>query len=172
MRRRLKIIGLALGGLLLLILLFVGALVITGNTGPGRAMIERMTSRLTGGYVKLTGLGGSFPAQLTLERLQLRDDRGVWLTADRVSVSWSPLALLARRFQIDTLHAAGVDMERLPESPPNTPSSGPVSGPRIDVSALSVDAVKLGAQLAGMPATVTLSGASGFKVVATSPTSD
>jgi hypothetical protein len=49
-------------------------------------------------------------------------------------------------------------MERLPESPPNSPSSGPVSIPRIDVAELSVDTVKLGAQLAGTPATLALRG--------------
>jgi translocation and assembly module TamB len=158
MRRALRISAWAMGAAALLALLVGGAVFIAGNTDSGRAMIERLTLRLTSGHVSLSGLNGSFPQGLTLERLQLSDYRGVWLTADSVSVSWSPLALLARRFQIDTLHAAGVDMERLPESPPNTPSSGPVSVPRIDVSALSVDAVKLGAQLAGMPATVTLSG--------------
>jgi translocation and assembly module TamB len=158
MRRALRISAWAMGAAALLALLAGGAVFIAGNTDSGRAMIERLTLRLTSGHVSLSGLNGSFPQGLTLERLQLSDYRGVWLTADKVSISWSPLALLARRFQIDTLHAAGVDMERLPESPPNTPSSGPVSVPRIDVSALSVDAVKLGAQLAGMPATVTLSG--------------
>ena len=158
MRRALKISAWAMGTAALVAVLLGGAVYIAGNTDSGRAMIERLTLRLTSGHVSLSGLNGSFPHRLTLERLQLSDYRGVWLTAEKVSVDWSPSALLARRFQINTLHAAAVDMERLPESPPNAPSSGPVSIPRIDVAALSVDAVKLGAQLAGMPATVTLRG--------------
>src|ERR1700678_2767541 len=158
MRRALKISAWSMGCLAVLAILFCGAVYIAGNTDSGRAAIERLTLRLTSGHVSLSGLNGSFPQALTLERLQLSDYRGVWLTADKVSVSWSPLALLGRRFQIDTLHAAAVDVERLPESPPNAPSSGPVSIPRIDVAELSVDTVKLGAQLAGTPATLALRG--------------
>jgi translocation and assembly module TamB len=158
MRRSLKIIGAVLGGLLLLILAVGGALIITGNTGPGRAMIERMTSRLTGGYVKLTGLGGSFPAQLTLERLQLSDDRGVWLTAERVSLRWTPSALLQHRLQIDSLHAAVVVMERLPESSSDATHAAPPSIPHIDAAIVSIDELKLGPQLTIIPAPLAVQG--------------
>jgi translocation and assembly module TamB len=158
MRRSLKIIGAVLGGLLLLMLLFGGALIITGNTGPGRAMIERMTSRLTGGQVTLTGLGGSFPAQLTLEKLQLSDDRGVWLTAERVSLRWTPSALLLHRLQIDSLHAAVVVMERLPESSSDAAHTAPPSIPHIDAALVSIDELKLGPQLAVIPAPLALQG--------------
>jgi translocation and assembly module TamB len=158
MRRALKISAWAMGAAALLALLLSGTVFIAGNTDSGRAMIERMTLRLTSGHVALSGLNGSFPRRLTLERLQLSDYRGIWLTAEKVSVDWSPMALLARSIRVASLHAAAVDMERLPESPPNSPSSGPVSIPRIDVAAMSVDTVKLGAQLAGMPATLALRG--------------
>ena len=103
-------------------------------------------------------MNGSFPQRLTLERLELRDAGGVWLTADEVSVDWSPLALLERRIQVGSLHAAGVDMERLPQSSSNPASTGPASIPRIDVASLSVDRVKLGAALAGKAATLRLRG--------------
>jgi translocation and assembly module TamB len=65
--------------------------------------------------------------------------------------------MLERRIQVGTLHAAAVDMERLPvASAP--PSKEPVSIPRIDVADLKVDVVKLGKELAGMPASLILSG--------------
>ncbi len=54
------------------------------------------------------------------------------------------------------MHAGLVDMERLPVS--STPSKGPVSIPRIDVADLAVDRAKLGAALAGTPATLALRG--------------
>jgi translocation and assembly module TamB len=158
MRRALKISAWVAGSLALLIALFMGALLIAGNTGSGRAMIEKLTHRLTSGHVSLSGLAGSFPAHLMLARLELSDDRGVWLSAEQVALDWSPAALLARRLQIDALHAATVDMERLPESPPNTHSNEPVSIPRIDVAAVTVDVVKLGAGLAGSPASLVLRG--------------
>ena len=92
MRRALKISAWAMGAASLLALLLGGTVFIAGNTDSGRAMIERLTLRLTSGHVSLSGLNGSFPQGLTLERLQLSDYRGVWLTAERVSVGWSPLA--------------------------------------------------------------------------------
>ena len=158
MRRPFKIIGAALGGLLLLIMAVGGALVITGNTGPGRAMIERMTSRLTDGYVKVTGLGGSFPAELTLEKLQLSDARGVWLTAEKVSLRWTPSAMLLHRLQIDNLHAAVVVMERLPESSSGATHSAPPSIPHIDATMVSIDELKLGPQLTIIPAPLAVQG--------------
>jgi translocation and assembly module TamB len=157
MRRAWKISAWAVGGLALLILVLGAVLLVAGNTGAGRGLIERLTQRLTSGHVSLAGLTGSFPQALFIEHLQLRDDRGVWLTAERVTLEWSPSALLARRVQIDALHAAAVDMERLPESSPNSPS-GTVSIPHIDVAGLSVDELKLGAALAGTPASLVLRG--------------
>jgi translocation and assembly module TamB len=159
MRRALKIIAWSLGGLLLLALLLGGALFIAGNTDAGRAMIANLTGRLTGGHVKLTGLGGSFPRQLTLEKLQLSDDRGVWLTAEHISLRWTPTALLLRHVQIDSLQAAGVFMERLPEGSPSAPKTAPPSIPRIDAASISIDELKLGPQLDIAPAPLAMRGA-------------
>jgi translocation and assembly module TamB len=165
MRRLLKISGWIVGGSALLILLLGVAVFMAGNTGAGRAMIEKLTSRLTSGHVALSGLNGSFPQHLTVDRLQLSDYRGVWLTAARVTLDWSPLTLLARRLQIDTLHANGVDMARLPEASPNTPDSGPASTPHIDVAAMTVDLVKLGRELTGTAASLALRGSAHLRSV-------
>jgi len=158
MRRALKISGWVAGSLTLFVVLLCVGVWIAGNTGPGRTMIENLTRRLTSGQVSLNGLNGSFPRQLTLERLELRDYRGVWLHAERISVQWSPLALLAGRVEASALHAAVVNMQRLPESPPNARSSGPVSIPRIDVAQVAVDVLELGPQLAGSAASLVLRG--------------
>ncbi len=158
MRRAVKISCWITGAMVLLILLLGGLLFVAGNTGPGRVMMESLTRRLTSGHVSLAGLNGSFPQALVVERLELSDDRGVWLTAERLSLDWSPLALLSRRVQIEALHAANVNMERLPESSSRAPNSAPASIPRIDIAKMSVDVLKLGAQLAGSPASLTLRG--------------
>ena len=129
MRRALKISAWTAGSLAALAVLLVAALFVAGNTQTGRSMIERVTLKLTGGMVKLSGLGGSFPAHLTLERLELIDRGGVWLTADRISVSWSPWALLERRIAVEQVQAARVDMERTPLSEPSS-SNGTLSLPR------------------------------------------
>jgi translocation and assembly module TamB len=164
MRRALKISAWFLGSVALLLIAVVGGLIIFGNTDVGRRTIERVTYNLTGGNVKLSGLSGSFPRHLLLDKLELRDSRGVWLTAEKIVLDWLPLAYVERRLQIDYLHVAKVDMERLPQSAANT-GSGPPSIPRIDVSRVSIAVVQLGAELAGSPATLTASGSAHLRSV-------
>ena len=110
MRRALKISAWILGSLVALVVVLTAAVLIIGNTESGRAFIVRLTSRLTDGHVQLAGIQGSFPAALDLDRLQLSDDQGVWLTAEHISLRWTPRALLGRHVQIDSLHVDLLDM--------------------------------------------------------------
>jgi translocation and assembly module TamB len=157
MRRSLKITAWSFSALALLLLLLIGTVWIAGNTAAGRVQIEKLTARLTKGQVRLSGLAGSFPSHLTVEQLQLSDAAGVWLTAKRIELDWTPLAYLQDRLQIDRLHVASVDMERLPQSA-STPGNGEVSIPRIDVAEASFDLLHLGPQLAGAPASLVAGG--------------
>lgn len=158
MRRALKISAWSLGGLLAFVLLSVGALLILGNTDSGRALIIRLTAQLTHGHVRLAGIGGTFPAALELERLQLSDDRGPWLWAQRITLRWSPMALLARHVAIDTLHVGLLHIERAPEpSKPPKPHSTP-SIPHSDLTHLSIDTLELGPALAGTAVSLVVQG--------------
>lgn len=130
------------------------AVLVGGNTDAGRSMIERITLQVTGGMVKLSGLGGSFPTQLTLRRLELTDKQGVWLSADGIALTWEPLALLERRISVDTLEVSHLDMERTPHS---EGGGGSASMPHIEVRRFAGE-VRLGAPLAGRVATLTLRG--------------
>ena len=155
MRRAYRISAWVLGGVAALTLLLATALLLLGNTRAGRALIETATARLTAGHVKLSGLGGSFPAQLTLAQLQLSDSRGVWLTAENISLRWSPLRLLERRILVDDLRVAHLDIERAPLS---EQTGGSASIPHIDVSQFSIDTLNLGSELAGTPAILSMRG--------------
>jgi translocation and assembly module TamB len=157
MRRPLKISAWVLGAFAVFTASLVGVLWLAGSSDSGRLMLEKLTRRLTSGHVSLSGLAGSFPSHLTLVQLELSDDHGVWLRALGVTLDWSPSALLAGRLQIDNLHAASVDMERLPVASSKA-DSGDVSIPRIDVAGMTVEVVKLGADLAGAPASLKLQG--------------
>ena len=114
MRRPVKITVWTMGAVALLLLLLVGAIFVIGNTETGRHQIEKLVDRLTAGNVQLSGLAGSFPSHLYLDQLQLKDKTGVWLTAKRIELDWTPLAYLEGRLQIDRLQVASVDMELLP----------------------------------------------------------
>ena len=154
-RKALKIGVWVAGSIAALAALLIVAVLVAGNTTSGRAMIERITLKLTGGMVKLSGLGGSFPASLTLRKLELIDKRGVWLSADGIALTWSPLSLLDRRISVDALEVSHLDMERTPQS---EGGGGSVSIPHIEVRRFDLRDVRLGAQLAGKEARLSLRG--------------
>ena len=155
LRKPLKFAAWVLGSVAGSIALLTALVLIAGNTDPGRAMIERITAQLTGGMVQLSGLGGSFPTRLTLRHLELTDKQGVWLTADAIALTWTPLALLERRISVDSLEVAHVDMERTPHS---SGGGGNASVPHIEVRRFDLEDVRLGAELAGRAARVSLRG--------------
>jgi translocation and assembly module TamB len=156
MRRALRITAWTVGSVLLLVVGLAAAVLVAGNTARGRALIEQATARLTDGHVRLAGLSGSFPAAIDLEQLQLSDERGVWLTAYRVSLRWSPVALLRRHLKVESLRVVRLDIERRPVSQPSQSASP--SLPRIDVHQLSIGTLALGPQLAGARALLSVQG--------------
>jgi translocation and assembly module TamB len=157
MRRPVRITLRVLGVIFLLCVALVGAVLIGGNTDPGRRYIERLTYQLTGGMVHLAGLGGSFPTDLTLDELQLHDSQGVWLSANHIAVSWHPTEMLRWHVDVDALQADKVHMERAPVSDGN-PSSGKTSMPFIEVGQFSLKVVELGAPLVGTAASFSANG--------------
>ena len=159
MRRPAKITLWSIATLVLLPLLLVTVIVIGGNTDVGRREIEKLVPQLTGGLVQLGGLAGRFPTQLTVAHLTLTDARGIWLSADDVTVAWTPAGLLAWRVSVQNLHAARISMQRLPQSSsPPAKTSGAASIPRIDIDEAVFDRADLGAELAGADASVILNG--------------
>jgi autotransporter translocation and assembly factor TamB len=88
MRRARRIVAWTLAAVVLLAVGLVGAVLMICNTGGGRSLIERETAQLSSGRVHLTGLGGELPSSIDIARLELSDERGVWMTAERISLRW------------------------------------------------------------------------------------
>ena len=164
MRKLLRLLGWVLGVLVLAPVFAVLAAVLLLNTDPGRHLVERLASQLTGGQVVIAGLGGRFPDALRLRHAEVHDAQGTWLTLDGVALDWSPLALLHREAKVDLLQASRVQVLRLPVSsaPPTTPApanSQPFSLPvRVSVTALHVLRAEIGAPVAGAAAVLALDG--------------
>jgi translocation and assembly module TamB len=60
------------------------------------------------GRLKIEGLSGDIWRDLSVRRLTVRDERGVWLEADNVHMTWTYLQLLRRNF-----HASRIDIQAL-----------------------------------------------------------
>ncbi len=160
MRRTLRIAVWSLGAVVLLALALVAAVWVAGNTVEGRALIERTTAQLTNGDVRLSGLSGSFPSRIEAGQLQLSDHEGVWLTADHLSLHWSPLDFIAWHIKVESAHAARIDMMRLPVSRSTSERGGGGGAklPEIDVGQLAVDTLVLEPQIAGTRASLSMRG--------------
>ena len=159
MARALRITAWICGTVLLACAALAVLTLLAANTAGGRAYLERLTARLTAGMVQVSGLAGTLPAAIELERLELRDPHGVWLVAEHVSLRWSPAGLLRRHIRISNLHAARVDLERLPDYPASGAPEGPAREsqlPYIEAQQLGVDVLEVGPELAGRRAVLTL----------------
>lgn len=155
MRRALRITAWSLGSLVALLATISLIVLVGSNTNAGRHAIEQLTARLTSGRVRLSGLAGSFPTRIEAERLELADARGVWLTAERVELHWSPTALLFRHVDIDRLEIAHLDIERRPLPEPSSEKENNQL-PRVDLHRLVIGNLILEPALAGSRAALTL----------------
>jgi translocation and assembly module TamB len=156
--RRAKIGLWAGAGFLGVLVLLVSIVLIVPNTEGGRAFIVRKLFAVTDGKVRLAGIHGTFPAALDLDRLELHDSQGMWLWADRVSLRWSPSALLTRHVNVDSLHVALLHVERAPVPDKEEKPSSSSSIPETDLRDLTVNTLELGKALAGEPTSLTVKG--------------
>lgn len=109
----------------------LGGLVLTARYGvlvpEGRLLIEARASGLKigrFGRLKIEGLGGDVWRDFTVRRLIISDEKGVWLEARNIAMTWSYAALFQRRFQADTITAEKVTVYRRPTMEPKTESPG------------------------------------------------
>ena len=141
-------------------LLLVGVLLGLSNTDPGRRLIEQLTSRFSGDRVLVTGLSGHFPGEIHIDRLELRDAKGVWLVATDITLRSAASQLLFRRLDVDRLRAGDVRVARAPVAAVATGVPDPDAGflRRIDVATLELPRLELGPDLAGAEVLLDLRG--------------
>ena len=163
-RRGLKILAWVAGVIVLLPVALICLVLLLANIDPGRRLIESEAKSLTGGMVVMSGLSGRFPDALRLAHLEIHDREGAWLTLDDIVLNWSPTALIHRTALLDLVTAARIAVPRLPvPSAPTKPaqpaSKGGFSLPvTVDLRALHVARVDIGAPVAGAAATAKIDG--------------
>ncbi|MBL8772254.1 MAG: translocation/assembly module TamB domain-containing protein [Phenylobacterium sp.] len=96
-----------------------------------RHLIEARTDGLKIGRLgrlKVEGLSGDIWRDVRARRVTIRDEKGVWLEARDVHVTWRYLELFRRRFDADLIEAASVRVIRRPTLTPKGKDRGlPVS---------------------------------------------
>ncbi|HKB95510.1 MAG TPA: translocation/assembly module TamB domain-containing protein, partial [Rhizomicrobium sp.] len=137
-----------LGALVLLVALLL-------YTPPGLNLVGRMVSPLSGGAVRVDGLGGFFPNRLHAARLEIADSGGIWLQIEQASLRWSALSFVSNHIAVREISAARIAVLRRPIP------SGAVGGetPRLDIEKLSFPRIALAAPVIGHAASLSASGA-------------
>jgi translocation and assembly module TamB len=159
--RRAIYIGLSVLGILLaLVAGLFGAL----QTGFARDQMRLWIADMTAGSsaeVHLDAIEGLVPVDMRLTGLRLSDRDGTWLSADQVSLAWSPHALLSGRLQVDDVAVGAIDLARLPaaEQPQTAEPPGPLIPHlpiAIDLRRLSAERLALAAPILGEPAALSV----------------
>ncbi|GGO33721.1 translocation/assembly module TamB [Gemmobacter aquaticus] len=128
-----------------------------------------------GRAVTITGFEGALSSQATMAELTIADDTGTWLTLRDVVLDWNRAALLRGNVSVNTLSAAEIVLDRIPQSQAGpelpSPEAKPFALPELPVSInigqLSAQKITLGESVLGQPvearldAAVSLSGGEG-----------
>ena len=149
-RHRLRKVAPWLAGLIGLVTL---ALLVLMRTAPGHRAVEWLVAQATGNSVIVTGLGGALPNHLQAVRIELRDERGVWLRADNVVLDWSAVSALFNHISVRRVSVSDVAVLRHPVS-----EAGQSETPRIDIGALELPRIALAAPVAGRPVRLSAQG--------------
>lgn len=116
-----------------------------------------------GRKVTITGFDGALSSRATIERLQIADDAGVWITLDGVVLDWSRSSLLSGEVVVNELTAETITLDRLPDTGSGAPSPEatafalpdlPVS---IEIGEIAAERIVLGAPVLGERVEATLS---------------
>lgn len=112
----LKWIAIAVMGILglLLVTLIIGLLWIRSDSG--RAFLEARIEGLeiAGQTVQIDGLEGSVLGAFEIDRVALSGRDGEWLVARKITVDWTPRALLSERLDVDALRVGKLDILQRP----------------------------------------------------------
>ena len=111
----------------------------TDEDDGGGFLENLIEDRLSGeGFeVDVRGFEGALSSRATMERIQISDEDGPWLTINNAVLDWNRSALLRGRVEIEELAAAEILLPRLPQGEPQAdvpqPEAKPFSLPDLPV---------------------------------------
>lgn len=114
--------------------------------------------------LRVEGISGLVPFEMTIAHLRIDDARGAAIEADSLHVSLAAGDLLAGTVTLTDLEARRLALHRVPETP-SAPDAATPTQPAwpslpvdIAIDRLAVDRLELGAELAGEPVALTVDG--------------
>ncbi|HYZ42287.1 MAG TPA: hypothetical protein VE687_16945, partial [Stellaceae bacterium] len=159
--RILRWLGIALGLLSAVVLGGFGLL----QTQAGKTWLVRTIERTISTpdfTVAIAGLRGAVPFDLKVDRIDIGDRDGTYLTVHDFRLDASAAALLARRLHIRSLSFAEIDMARQSTAPSTTPLTDYLKVPHVPLGVvldrLSIDRLALAPPILGESLVATVEG--------------
>ncbi len=149
----------------ILVLLVIGFRLFL-TTGSGARFVENQVNSRSYGPVdriQISGLSGDPLKSVTVERIEVLDVDGAWITLRDVTLDWNAYALLRRHIDIRKLSISQGDMIRRPVLKESEGQSGSGTTPRVTLSELSIDTFDLGEAVMGQTASFKTDGALAFE---------
>ncbi len=155
MKRIIHIVFRIAGILVLLLLVFMVLLQTPKGKELAASLLSAAASRSENVEVHIGRINGWIPVSLRVEQVEIGDAEGTWLTLDNLRGRWMMKDLFAGRIRLANLGADEVELSRLP-APGNgkkgkSRDTGWISDMEIVLEGWSVDRLKLGPALVGMP---------------------
>lgn len=113
--RRAAVILLAAIGVIAATLAMLGAYAVSpAGRGAVASVLERRIARVTGGEVEIGALTGNLTRRVELEGVRFIENGAAWARINRVTLTWSPGALLSRRVEISEILIDGAELLAAP----------------------------------------------------------
>jgi len=119
-----------------------------GEQGVLAGFVSRLLSTPTA-KVTVGAVDGALSSDAAIRDIAVADDQGVYLTVDRVRLTWRRAALLQRRLEVQRLEIGRITLLRRPTAATGEPEPGPLL-PELPLS-LRIDAFQLAELVLGQP---------------------
>jgi len=144
------------------IIVLVAVLLFGLNTEPGKRFVANQIEGIAfenGMQIGIGAIEGSIYGKMVLRHVELRDPKGVFLTAPRLTVDWRPFAFIGSHVDIRALTSPLITLLRLPEFKDTPPSDQPLLPDLdIDIDTLRVDRFVADAPVSGTRRVATFAG--------------
>jgi len=125
-RKRLRRGG-TIGGLAVAAFLLAAVIVFVSPIGRGLVISGLLDAIAGDGTARYEAVSGRWPGTLQLSKITIADKEGPWLTVERATLDWRPLALLTGRLHVTRLALDKPVLLRQPKSAEQSSSSGGLS---------------------------------------------
>ena len=137
------------------LLALAAAALLPGRQAHAQQFIEGQVENLLSTdtmKVDISGLSGLITGNTHIDHVTVSDPQGVFLTADDLSMSWSPFQLVRSNLSIESLTVGHVTLERMPAGQSSSSSSSSSSGLTAHVGSFRIDDAVLQQAVAGVAA--------------------